>query len=104
MSIVFYLTLIYLFFIIFYYFIYLENMNNDNLFAILLNIIFLITLPIYYYFFKSISYSIFFGLCLLASAYYLNIRIEKTFHTILVTPLLYYFMTCIIFGLTLFSH
>lgn len=103
MSIVFYLTFIYLFIIVYYYFIYLKNMDNDNLFAILINIIFLCILPIYYCFFKSISYSIVFGLCLLISAYYLNIRIEKTFHTIIIAPLIYYFITCIIFGFIIFS-
>lgn len=103
MSIVFYLTFIYLFIITYYYFIYLKNMNNDNLFAIIINIIFLSVLPIYYCFFQSFSYSIVFSLCLLISAYYLNIRVEKTFHSILIAPLLYYFMTCIIFGFVIFA-
>lgn len=104
MSFVFYLTLIYLFIIVFYYFIYLKNINNDNLFAIILNIIFLNILPIYFNFFQSFGYSIIFGLALLASSFYLNIRAEKTFNSILIAPLIYYFMTCIIFGLILFSH
>lgn len=103
MSIVFYLTLIYLFFIIFYYFIYLDNINNDNLFAIILNIIFLSVIPIYFCFFNSFIYSLTFSICLLISSFYLNIRIEKTFHSLKIIPLIYYFLTCLIFGLALFN-
>lgn len=102
MSIIFYLTFIYLFFLICYYFIYPNNINNDNLFAIILNVIFLCVLPIYYCLFKNNMYSLLFSLCLLVSAFYLNIRIEKYFHSIAIPPLIYYFITCLIFGLVLF--
>ena len=102
MSIVFYLTLSYLFFLIYYYFIRTNALNNDNLFAIILNIIFLCILPIYSCFFKSYFYSLIFSLSLLLSAFYLNIKKKKTFHTIEIPPLIYYFITCLIFGLILF--
>ena len=45
MSLLFYLTFILLILIVIYYFIYQENLNQDHLFYIILNFIFLIILP-----------------------------------------------------------
>lgn len=104
MSIVFYLTFLNLLFLIYYYFFHFNNINNDNLFAIVLNIIFLSILPIYVCFFKSYLYSLIFSICLVFSAVYLNIRINNTFYSLKILPLIYYFLTCLILGLTLFSR
>lgn len=103
MSYIFYVTFIYLNSLIFYYFIYLKKLNSNNLFTIILNFIFLSILPIYYIYFKDLIYSLIFSILLLISSLSLNIQIEKEFHSIKIPPLIYYFLTSIIFGLIIFS-
>ena len=72
MSLIFYLTFILLIFIVTYYFIYLENLNHDNLFYIILNFIFLIILPLYYLYFEDLTYSLIISFMLFYQALYLT--------------------------------
>lgn len=98
MSFLFYLTFIYLIFLVTYYFIYLEKLNNNNLFTIILNFIFLIILPIYYFHFKDINYSFVISIFLLISSFFLNLKIKEAFHTNKIPPLIYFILISYIFG------
>lgn len=99
MSIIFYLTFIYLIYLVTYYFIYLDNMTYDYLFTTILNFIFLITLPLYYNYFKDNIYSLIFGIALVISSFSLNLQIKKIFHTNKIPFIIYFLSTSLILGL-----
>jgi len=92
-----YLTFICLVLIVSYYFIYLNNINKDNLFTIILNFTFLIILPIFYFYFKDIIYSLLISLCLLISSLSLNKKIYKTYYYIKLASSLYIILINYIF-------
>ena len=71
------LPFILLILIVIYYFIYQNNLNNDILFYIIVNFIFLITLPLYYYYFKSFNYSLIISFLLNFSALLLNLKAKE---------------------------
>lgn len=98
MSILFYLTFIYLIYLVTYYFIYLDHLTYDSLFAIILNFIFLITIPIYYSYFKDNIYSLIFGMSLVISAFYLNLQVKKIFRTTKIPFIIYFLITSFILG------
>lgn len=98
MTLALYLTFIYLIILVTYYFIYLDKLDNDNLFTIILNFIFLIILPIYYFHFKDNIYSIIISFFLLISSFSLNLKIKEAFHTNKIPPILYFILTIYFFG------
>lgn len=98
MTIILYLTFIFLIFLITYYFIYLNNLTYDNLFTIILNFIFLIILPLYYFYFQDIILSIIISFLLLTSAFFLNTTIKKIFRKTKIPPIIYFLLTSYIFG------
>ncbi len=98
MSILFYLTFIYLIYLVTYYFIYLDNMTYDYLFTIILNFIFLIVIPLYYFYFQAYSYSLIFSIALFISAFVLNLHIKKIFHTNKIPFIIYFLATTLILG------
>lgn len=102
MTLILYLTFIYLIFLITYYFIYLDNLNTNNLFIIILNFIFLITLPIYYFYFKDPIYSLIISFLLLLSSFSLNLKI-KNIHINKLPPIIYFLLTTYIFGYILIN-
>jgi len=69
MSIIFYLTFIYLIILVTYYFIYLDHITYDYLFTIILNFVFLITLQLYFNYFKDNLYSLIFSIALIISSF-----------------------------------
>ena len=101
MSLLFYLTFILLIFIVTYYFIYLENIDHDNLFYILLNFIFLIILPLYYLYFEDLLYSLVISFMLLISSFMLNLKIKEIFHEVKIFPFLYFLITSLIVSMIL---
>ena len=101
MSLLFYLTFILLIFIVTYYFIYLENIDHDNLFYILLNFIFLIILPLYYLHFEDLLYSLVISSMLLISSFMLNLKIKEIFHEVKIFPFLYFLITSLIVSIIL---
>ena len=101
MSLLFYLTFILLIFIVTYYFIYLENIDHDNLFYILLNFIFLIILPLYYLYFEDLLYSLVISSMLLISSFMLNLKIKEIFHEVKIFPFLYFLITSLIVSIIL---
>lgn len=103
MTFLLYLTFIYLIFLITYYFIYLDKLNNDNLFTIILNFIFLIILPIYFFHLKDINYSLIISLFLLISSFFLNLKIKEAFHINKIPPLIYFILTSYTFGYILLT-
>jgi len=98
MSIIFYLTFIYLIYLITYYFIYLEHLTYDNLFTIILNFIFLIAIPLYYNYFKENIYSLVFGIALVISSFYLNLQVKKIFQITKIPFIIYFLITSFILG------
>lgn len=98
MTILFLLTFIFLIFLIFKYFVYPNNINNDSLFLILLNIIFLSVIIIYSNSYKSIEYSLIFSLLQVVSAFFLNLEIFKYAKVLKIGPLIYYTFSSIILG------
>ena len=96
MSLLFYLTFILLIFIVTYYFIYLENIDHDNLFYIILNFIFLIILPLYYLYFEDLLYSLIISFMLLISSFILNLKIKEIFHEVKIFPFIYFLITSLI--------
>jgi len=103
MTFILYLTFLCLIFIISYYFIYYENINNDTLLTIIINLIFFMILPLYYFHFKDNLYSIFFSLALLISSFFLNLKIKELFHKNKILPILYFILTSYIFGYILIN-
>ncbi len=101
MSLIFYLTFILLIFIVTYYFIYLENLNHDNLFYIILNFIFLIILPLYYLYFEDLTYSLIISFMLFISAFILNLKIKEIFHEVKIFPFIYFLTTSMITAILL---
>lgn len=104
MSLIFYLTFIILIFIVTYYFIYLENINHDNLFYIILNFLFLIILPLYYLHFNDLIYSLIISIMLFISSFILNLKIKEIFHEVKTFPLIYFILTAIIVGIILKTY
>ncbi len=104
MSLIFYLTFIILIFIVTYYFIYLENINHDNLFYIILNFLFLIILPLYYLRFNDLIYSLIISIMLFISSFILNLKIKEIFHEVKTFPLIYFILTAIIVGIILKTY
>ena len=98
MSLLFYLTFIYLIIMVIYYFIYLKNISYDNLFVIILNFTFLCILPLYYSYFKENIYSLFISIALFISAFIFNLKIKEIFHTNKIFPLIYFLITFFILG------
>ena len=113
MSLLFYLTFIYLIIMVIYYFIYLKNISYDNLFVIILNFTFLCILPLYYSYFKEnifnfslvliIIYSLFISIALFISAFIFNLKIKEIFHTNKIFPLIYFLITFFILGVITLS-
>ena len=101
MSLIFYLTFILLIFIVTYYFIYLENLNHDNLFYIILNFIFLIILPLYYLYFEDLTYSLIISFMLFISAFILNLKIKEIFHEVKIFPFIYFLTSSMITAILL---
>lgn len=97
----FYLTLIFLICIVCYYVIYLNIYDHDILFTVILNFIFLSVLPIYYFYFEDLIYSLIFGFLLWFSSYKLNLEIKEGLNKLALYPLLYYFLTSFILGFIL---
>ena len=98
MSFLFYLLFIYLILLIIYYFIYLKNLNYDNLFIIILNFVFLCILPLYYAYFKDNIYSLIISFFLFIASFLLNLKIKEIFHYIKIFPLIYFLLTIYILG------
>ncbi len=96
MTLCFYLTFIYLNVITIYYFGYLNNINMDNLFVIILNYIFLIILPLYFSYFNDLFYSIIISGALFGSAFFYNLKIKEIFHENKILPIIYFLITFII--------
>lgn len=91
-----YLTYIYYIIITIYYFIYLENINPDNLFIILLNFIFLNSFPLYYLYFKDIYYSIIISFLLITCSFFYNLKIKEVFRKNKIPTLIYFILTILI--------
>ncbi len=98
MSILFYLTFIYLIFLVSYYFIYLKNITYDYLFTIILNFIFLIVIPLYYLYYEAYIYSLIFSFALFISAFILNLQIKKIFYTNKIPFIIYFLAVVLIVG------
>ncbi len=101
MSLILYLTFIMLIFIVTYYFIYKENLNHDNLFYIILNFIFLMILPLYYFHFEDLIYSLIISTMLFISSFLLNLKIKEIFHEVKIFPFLYFLVTSLIISIIL---
>jgi len=95
------LTFFLLLIIIFYYFIYYEKLNKDNLFTIILNIIFVSIFPIYYFYFKDYPISLIISILLLFSAFSINIKIKEVYHNVKIPSLIYFLTTAFIVGFML---
>ena len=105
MSLLFYGTFIYLILMVIYYFIYLKNITYDNLFVIILNLVFLCILPLYYGYFKDNIYSLIISIALFISSFIFNIKIKEIFHSNKILPIIYFLISLFILGymtLTLF--
>jgi len=98
MSIIFYLTFIYLIILVTYYFIYLDHITYDYLFTIILNFVFLITLQLYFNYFKDNLYSLIFSIALIISSFNLNLQVKKIFHTNKIPFIIYFLITSFILG------
>lgn len=98
MNYLFYFTFLFLIFLVSYYFIHKNKLNNDNLFTIILNFIFLIILPLYFSYFKDIFLSLIISVLLFISALFLNLKIKDEFHETKIAPLIYFLITCYILG------
>ncbi len=96
MTLLFYLTFIYLIIITIYYFLILKNITYDNLFVIILNFIFLIILPLYYAYFKDNLYSFIISVLLCISAFFYNLKIKEVFRLNKILPIIYFLITCFI--------
>ena len=104
MSIIFYLTFVYLIFIVSYDFIYKKNLNKDNLFTIIINFIFLIILPLYYFYFEDMIYSILISTILLISSFFLNLKAKESFKKIKLSTLFYYLLTSLILSYIIIQY
>lgn len=102
--IIFYLTFTLLLTFSIYYFIYLNNLNHNNLFIIIVNFILLNTIPLYLYIFKDNIYSLIISFFLLITANILNKEIKKIFHKQKIPSLIYLFITLYIFIYILFLN
>ena len=98
MTLLFYLTFIYLIIMSFYYFIYLKKLDYDNLFVIILNFTFLIILPLYYSYFNNLIYSLIISIALFISSFIYNLKIKEIFHENKIFPLIYFLINCFILG------
>ncbi len=98
MTLLFYLTFIYLIIMTFYYFIYLKKLDYDNLFVIILNFTFLIILPLYYNYFNDLKYSLIISTVLFISSFVYNLKIKEIFHENKIFPLIYFLINCFILG------
>ena len=101
MSLLFYPSFALFTIITIYYFIYLQNINYDNLFFIILNFIFLAILPLYYYYFEDLSYSLGASIFLFIASYFLNLKIKEIFHEIKIFPFIYFLLTSILLTIIL---
>ncbi len=104
MSLLFYLTFIYLIFIVIYYFIYQKNLTYDNLFTIILNFVFLCLLPLYYAYFKDHLYSLLISIILAICSFIFNMKIKEIFHANKIFPLIYFLLTCFILGFMIIEY
>lgn len=90
MGLLFYLLFILLIFSVFYHIIYLNNLTHDNLFWIILNFILLTILPLYYFYFNDLVYSLIISIILSISAFLFNLKIKEIFHEVKIFPFLYF--------------
>lgn len=77
-----------LIYIIYKYFIKTNSINNDNLFIIILNIIFLSIYPIYYYYFKDNLYTFLINIILIVLSLLLNIKTKEVSNS-KILPIIY---------------
>ncbi len=103
MSIILSCIFILLIFIVCYYFIYLDYLSLDTSFIVFVNFIFLLTLPLYYFYFKDLIYSSIISFLLFISAIGLNLKIKKLMHTVKLLPIIYLIIVSYINGYFLFS-
>ena len=96
MFIIFYLPFLILIILTSYYLIYQNQLNNELLFYLLINFIFLITTPLYYYFLKSITYTLITSLSLNIFSFILNLKIKSKFNKTLLAFIIYFISTLII--------
>ena len=98
MSLLIFSSFICLLFNTIYYFLYQNKLNLDNLFIIILNFIFISILPLYYFHFDSIIYSLITSFCLFLTSFFLNLQIKELFHKNKITLLIYFLLTLLMFS------